>query len=148
MLRWVPIVAWHLLGDRIFFNTDNAHMLCLNRLTGALMWDVSMIDEPQHYGATGAPLVINGLIISGVAGGDEGIRGFIGAWRVTTGELVSRFYTVDKPDAGGSTCSPAPMTRKQVYWLALVPGIDGHAATAALFGVWTGAAIAACPSGP
>ena len=92
-----------LLGDRIFFNTDNAHMLCLNRLTGALLWDVPMTDTPQHYGATGAPLVVNDLVISGVAGGDEGIRGFVGAWKVTTGELAWRFWTVDQPDAGGST---------------------------------------------
>jgi alcohol dehydrogenase (cytochrome c) len=62
----------------------------------------------MHYGSTGAPLVINDLVISGVAGGDEGIRGFIGAWKVTTGELVWRFWTVgthdyDKQDGGGST---------------------------------------------
>jgi len=92
-----------LLGDRVFFNTDNAHMLCLNRLTGALLWDVPMTEAPQHYGATGAPLVVNDLVISGVAGGDEGIRGFVGAWKVTTGELAWRFWTVDQPDAGGST---------------------------------------------
>jgi putative heme-binding domain-containing protein len=92
-----------LLGDRVFFNTDNAHMLCLNRLTGALEWDMPTIPEPQHYGATGAPLVVNDLVISGVAGGDEGIRGFIGAWKVATGELAWRFYTTDQPDGGGST---------------------------------------------
>jgi glucose dehydrogenase len=97
-----------LLGDRVFFNTDNAHMLCLNRLTGALLWDVPMTEAPMHYGSTGAPLVINDLVISGVAGGDEGIRGFVGAWKVTTGELVWRFWTVgthdyDKQDGGGST---------------------------------------------
>jgi PQQ-dependent dehydrogenase (methanol/ethanol family) len=98
-----------LLGDRVFFNTDNAHMLCLNRLTGALLWDVNMTESPQHYGATGAPLVVNDLVISGVAGGDEGIRGFIGAWKVSTGELAWRFRTVPGPGepasevGGGST---------------------------------------------
>jgi putative heme-binding domain-containing protein len=30
-----------LLGDRIFFVTDNARLLCLHRLTGALLWEVS-----------------------------------------------------------------------------------------------------------
>ena len=86
-----------LLGDRVFFNTDNAHMICLNRLTGALMWDVYMPESPQHYGATSAPLVVNDLVISGVAGGDEGIRGFIAAYKVTTGQLAWRFWTVPKP---------------------------------------------------
>jgi PQQ-dependent dehydrogenase (methanol/ethanol family) len=86
-----------LSGARVFFATDDAHMLCLSRLTGALLWDVYMPETPQHYGATSAPLVVDDLVISGVAGGDEGIRGFVAAWKVATGELVWRFWTVPKP---------------------------------------------------
>ncbi len=86
-----------LLGDRIFFATDNAHLICLHRLTGALLWDIYMPESSQHYGATSAPLVVGDLVISGVAGGDEGIRGFVGAWKVTTGELAWRFWTVPAP---------------------------------------------------
>jgi PQQ-dependent dehydrogenase (methanol/ethanol family) len=91
-----------LLGDRVFFATDNAHMICLNRLTGALLWDVFMPETPQHYGATAAPLVVGDLVISGVAGGDEGIRGFIGAWNAATGELAWRFWTVPNPGEPGA----------------------------------------------
>lgn len=91
-----------LSGDRVFFTTDDAHMLCLNRLTGALLWDAYMPETPQHYGTTSAPLVVNDLVISGVGGGDEGIRGFIGAWNVATGKLAWRFWTVPKPGEKGS----------------------------------------------
>ena len=95
-----------LLGNRVFFNTDNAHMLCLNRDTGALLWDVPMLEpsagKPMPYGATSAPLVVGDLVISGVAGGDEGIRGYIGAWQVTTGKLAWRFWTVPKRGEPGS----------------------------------------------
>ena len=91
-----------LLGDRVFFNTDNARMICLNRLTGALLWDVPMTEAPMRYGSTGAPLVVGDVVISGVAGGDEGIRGFVGAWKVTTGELAWRFWTVPKKGEPGS----------------------------------------------
>jgi len=91
-----------LSGDRVFFTTDDAHMLCLNRLTGALLWDVYMPEAPQHYGTTSAPLVVNDLVISGVGGGDEGIRGFIGAWNIATGKLAWRFWTVPKPGERGS----------------------------------------------
>jgi len=91
-----------LLGDRVFFAMDNAHLICLNRLTGALLWDIYMPESPQHYGTTSAPLVVNDLVISGVAGGDEGIRGFVGAWKATTGELAWRFWTVPKPGEPGS----------------------------------------------
>ena len=91
-----------LLGDRIFFTTDDAHMLCLNRITGALLWETYMPEAPQHYGATSAPLVVGDLVISGVAGGDEGIRGFIAAYHVGTGELAWRFWTVPKTGEPGS----------------------------------------------
>ncbi|MEO8129416.1 MAG: c-type cytochrome, partial [Bryobacteraceae bacterium] len=88
-----------LLGDRIFFATDNAHLICLNRLTGGLMWDVVVPEKPGRYGSTAAPLVVGDLVITGVAGGDEGIRGFIAAFKASTGALAWRFWTV--PARGG-----------------------------------------------
>ncbi|HEY1877323.1 MAG TPA: c-type cytochrome, partial [Rhizomicrobium sp.] len=47
-----------LLGDRVFLTTHDAHLICLNRLTGALMWDVKMPDAPFRFGASSAPLVV------------------------------------------------------------------------------------------
>jgi PQQ-dependent dehydrogenase (methanol/ethanol family) len=91
-----------LLGDRVFFATDNAHLICLNRLTGGLMWEVSIPETPGRYGSTAAPLVVGDLVISGVAGGDEGIRGFVAAFKATTGQLAWRFQTVPKRGEPGS----------------------------------------------
>jgi PQQ-dependent dehydrogenase (methanol/ethanol family) len=93
-----------MLGDRIFFVTDNSHLLCLNRLTGGLMWDVVVTPAgvPGRYGSTGAPLVAGDLVITGIAGADEGIRGFVAAYKATTGELAWRFWTVPKPREPGS----------------------------------------------
>jgi PQQ-dependent dehydrogenase (methanol/ethanol family) len=88
------------LGDRIFFITDNAHLLCLQRLTGALLWEVTLA-EP-HYGGTSTPLVAGDLVIAGVSGGDEGIRGLLAAYKVTTGEEAWRFWTVPQAGEPGS----------------------------------------------
>src|SRR6185312_4099228 len=85
------------LGDRVFIVTDNAHLLALHRLTGALLWDVKMADSHDQYGATSAPLVVRDLVISGVSGGDEGIRGFVSAYKAETGERVWRFWTIPAP---------------------------------------------------
>jgi alcohol dehydrogenase (cytochrome c) len=85
------------LGDKIFMVTDNAHLLCLHRITGALLWDVEMADYRQHYGATAAPLVVKNLVVSGVSGGDEGVRGFVAAYGAATGKLVWRFWTIPLP---------------------------------------------------
>lgn len=91
-----------ILGDRLFFQTDHAHVLALHRTTGHLLWDVEMADFRQHYGATSAPLVVNDLVIAGVSGGDEGNRGFLDAYRATTGERVWRFWTVPARGEPGS----------------------------------------------
>lgn len=85
------------LGDRVFVVTDNAHLLALHRLTGSLLWDVEMADSGQHYGSTSAPLVVKDLVIAGVSGGDEGVRGFLSAYRASTGERVWRFWTIPAP---------------------------------------------------
>ena len=55
-----------------------------------------MPEEPQHYGGTSAPLVVGDLVIGGVAGADNGIRGFIAAYKAGTGELAWRFWTIPR----------------------------------------------------
>ena len=85
------------LDDKIFMVTDHAHLIALHRLTGRLLWDIEMADYRQHYGATSAPLVVKDLVISGISGGDEGVRGFVAAYRATTGERVWQFWTIPAP---------------------------------------------------
>jgi PQQ-dependent dehydrogenase (methanol/ethanol family) len=82
------------LGDRLFMQTDHAHVIALHRIGGQLLWDVEMADYRLHYGGTSAPLVINDLVIAGVSGGDEGNRGFVDAYKAATGERVWRFWSV------------------------------------------------------
>ena len=102
-----------LLRDRVFMVTDNAHLIALTRDTGQLVWDVEMADSRQNYGATGAPLAISldgcrpapadcDLVFAGVSGGDEGVRGFLDAYRAATGERAWRFWTVPAPGEPGS----------------------------------------------
>lgn len=89
-------------GDRVFMVTDHAHIIALNRATGALLWETEMADWRQNYNATGAPLVVGNLVISGSAGGDEGVRGFLAAFDQNTGKEVWRFWTVPAPGEPGS----------------------------------------------
>ena len=89
------------LGDRVFYLTDDAHLIALDRLTGALLWDVWTPEGPGQFGGTSAPLVVGDLVLTGVSGGDNGIRGFVAAYKVTTGELAWRFWTIPKPGDNG-----------------------------------------------
>jgi alcohol dehydrogenase (cytochrome c) len=84
-------------GDRVFMVTDHAHVIALNRHTGALLWDTEMADWHQNYNATGAPLPVGNLVVTGTSGGDEGVRGFVAAFDQATGKEVWRFWTVPAP---------------------------------------------------
>jgi alcohol dehydrogenase (cytochrome c) len=83
---------------RVFMVTDHAHLIALDRATGRLVWDAEMGDPKQGlYSATGAPLVIGGLVFAGVAGGEEGARGFLDAYDIATGKRAWRFWTIPLP---------------------------------------------------
>jgi alcohol dehydrogenase (cytochrome c) len=90
------------MGDRVFLETDNAHVIALNRFTGELMWDTEMADWHQSYFATSAPLAVGSLVIAGTGGGEHGARGFVAAFDQATGKEVWRFWTVPLPGEPGS----------------------------------------------
>ncbi len=89
-------------GDRVFMETDNAHIIAINRFTGELIWDTELADWRQNYAASSAPLPAGHLIISGVAGGEHGANGFVAAHDQDTGREVWRFNTVPKRGEPGS----------------------------------------------
>jgi alcohol dehydrogenase (cytochrome c) len=100
------VALWH---NRVYRLTDNAHLLCLDARSGHLLWDVSYADWNRNYGATGAPLVINDKVIVGTSGGDDGVRGFLAAYDVTTGKMVWRFWTIPGPGEPGSESWPGDL---------------------------------------
>jgi len=83
-------------GDRLFMVTDHGHLIALNRHTGALLWETEMADWKQNYYGTGAPLVVGDFVISGISGGDDGVRGFLAAFDRATGKEAWRFWTVPR----------------------------------------------------
>ncbi len=87
---------------KVFFQTDNAHLLALDRATGALLWEKTMPEEPLPYGGTMAPLVVGDTVIAGVAGADHGIRGFIACYKAETGDLLWRLWTVPRKGEPGA----------------------------------------------
>ncbi len=83
-----------ILGDRLFMSTLDAHLVALDARTGNVVWDTEVADATQGYSKTGAPLIVKDKVITGVAGGEFGIRGFLDAYDPDTGERIWRFYTV------------------------------------------------------
>src|SRR5437763_988936 len=89
-------------GERLFMLTDNAHLIAMNRSTGELLWETEMTDWRENYNGTSAPLVVGNLVVSGTAGGDEGVRGFVAAYDVATGKEAWRFWSVPNPGEPGA----------------------------------------------
>jgi len=97
------VAVWH---TRIFMETDNAHLLCLDARSGQLIWDVAYADTRKNYGATSAPLIVKDKVLVGTSGGDDGVRGFLAAFDPETGKEVWRFWTIPAPGEPGSESWP------------------------------------------
>ena len=93
-----------ILGDRLFYTSDDAYIVCLNRLTGAVMWSEALAepDEKGRVYTSASVLVVDDLVITGIAGGDGPMRGFIVAYHADTGKEAWRFYTIPNPGEPGS----------------------------------------------
>jgi alcohol dehydrogenase (cytochrome c) len=98
--------VWH---NRIYRETDNAHLLCLDARSGNLLWDVAYADWNTNYGATSAPLVVKDKVIVGTSGGDDGVRGFVAAYDAESGKLAWRFWTIPGPGESGSSSWPGDL---------------------------------------
>ncbi len=87
---------------RVFLLTDHVHLIAIDKADGSLLWDTEMADWTQNYNGTSAPLVVGDLVVSGHAGGDEGVRGFVAAYDVQTGSEVWRRWTIPLRGEPGS----------------------------------------------
>src|ERR1700731_365619 len=95
--------------SRIYAETDNAHLFCLDSRSGNLLWDVPYAQGNKNYGATSAPLVVKDKVIVGTSGGDDGVRGFVAAYEAASGKLAWRFWTIPGPGEPGSESWPGEL---------------------------------------
>ena len=83
-----------ILGETLFMSTLDAHLVAIDARTGNLLWDVEVADYKAGYSKTAAPLIVKDKVVTGIAGGEYGIRGFIDAYDAETGELAWRTYAI------------------------------------------------------
>ena len=100
------VAVWR---SRVYLETDNAHLLCLDVRSGHLLWDVPYAEGNKNYGATSAPLVVKDKVLVGTSGGDDGVRGFVAAFDAETGKEAWRFWTIPGPGEFGSSSWPGDM---------------------------------------
>jgi alcohol dehydrogenase (cytochrome c) len=100
--RGAPVIY----NGKLFRVTIDNHLVALDMKTGKQVWNEKFADQKEGYYATSAPIVANGVLISGMAGGESTTRGFLDAWDPDTGKKLWRRYTIPAPGEPGSETWP------------------------------------------
>ena len=87
-----------ILGDTLYMSTLDAHLVGIDARTGNLKWNTEVADHRAGYSKTAAPLIVKDKVVTGVAGGEFGIRGFLDAYNPDTGAQEWRLDTIPGPD--------------------------------------------------
>ena len=88
-------------GSTLFFSSLDGYLVALNANDGKVIWQTLVASPSDGYSITAAPLVVNGSIVVGITGGEFGVRGFLAAYDVSTGQERWKFNTIPGPGEAG-----------------------------------------------
>src|SRR5215813_14366203 len=86
---------------KVFRTTLDAHVVALDQKTGKELWKQKVAEWKEGYSLTVAPLIANGVLITGISGAEFGARCFLDGWDPATGKKLWRRYTTAGPDEKG-----------------------------------------------
>ena len=96
----------------LFLGQLDARVVALDIKTGNEVWQTRIEEWQSGYTITSAPLYYDGIVYSGLSGGEFGVRGRLTALDAKTGKILWRSFTVpDADEIGGDTWPSAPITR-------------------------------------
>src|ERR1700731_1745531 len=91
----------------LFLGQFDTNVVALDIKTGKEVWKTPIEEWQNGYGITSAPLYYDGIVYSGIAGGEFGTRGRLTALDAKTGKILWRSYTLPAPGEVGSDTWPA-----------------------------------------
>ncbi len=77
-----------LYDNLVIFGTLDAQLVALDQETGKVVWREKIDDYSAGYSYTAAPLIAEGLLMTGVSGGEFGVVGRVEARDPKTGKMV------------------------------------------------------------
>ena len=95
-----------IFNGKLYRVTLDAHVLALDMKTGKQLWKNKFAEWKEGYSSIVAPLVANGVLITGMSGAEFGVRGFLDGWDLETGKALWRRYTIPGPGEPGSESWP------------------------------------------
>tara|TARA_R110002072_G_scaffold46082_7_gene127933 strand:+ start:16872 stop:18998 length:2127 start_codon:yes stop_codon:yes gene_type:complete len=107
-------------GNRVFVGVLDGRLIALDIATGKPLWETLTIDPTKPYTITGAPRIVHDTVIIGNGGAEYGVRGYVSAYDINTGDLRWRFYTVPGNPALPPESNAMAMAQKtwtgDVFW--------------------------------
>ena len=95
------------IGDgRVYLGKLDGTLVALDAGSGKQVWSAAVGDWRKGETITSAPLYYDGLVVTGISGGEFGVRGSVTAYDAETGKLVWRFYTIPGPGQIGHDTWP------------------------------------------
>ena len=88
-------------NGRLYFGTLDGRLVSLNAKDGSLRWEVQTTDRERPYTITGAPRIVKDKVIIGNGGAEFGVRGYVSAYNLDSGDMQWRFYTIPGNPADG-----------------------------------------------
>jgi len=86
---------------KLFRTTLDAHVVALDMKTGKQLWKQKFAEWKEGYSSIAAPVVANGVLVTGMSGAEFGARGFLDGWDPDTGKQLWRRYTIPGPGEAG-----------------------------------------------
>jgi len=77
-----------LYDNLVIFGTLDAQLVALDRETGKVVWKEKVDDYKAGYSMSAAPIIVKGMVISGVSGGEFGVVGRLEARDAKTGKMA------------------------------------------------------------
>jgi len=84
--------------NKVFLQQADSTLVALDAKTGKVVWSVKNGDPKLGAVNTNAPHIFKDKVITGISGGEWGVRGFINAYDINTGKQVWKAYSTG-PDA-------------------------------------------------
>jgi PQQ-dependent dehydrogenase (methanol/ethanol family) len=89
-------------NGKVFVGRLDAKLVALDANTGKELWTATLVDYKKGHAITSPPIVYKNLVVSGMAGGEYGVRGFVEAFDQNTGKSVWKTYTIPGPGEPGN----------------------------------------------
>jgi alcohol dehydrogenase (cytochrome c) len=93
-------------NGKVFRTTLDAHVIAYDAKDGKELWKSKAAEWKEGYSLTVAPLIADGVLVTGISGAEFGIRGFIDGWDPETGNHLWRRYTVPARGEKGNETWP------------------------------------------